>query len=520
MIRLTWCAIPCSDLLTRHTINNQDCPPAQKANGENSKEASSLRKRAMRGSAWTIAGYLINNFLRLGSNLVLAYALFPEAFAIVAYASIALQGLEMFSDIGIGPAIVQSPRGSDPIFLNTAWTLQIIRGLLLFTATFLLGFPVAWFYNEPSLAWVIPVTGLNFVINGLQSTSVHTCSRAINLSRLTIWGLIEAILKAAITITWALLWPSVWALIGGALISYTVGMFLTHTILPGIRNRLCWERKAVQSILRFGGWVFLSTMMTFLANQADRLILGKLVPMGVVGVYGIALMFARLPYDIGSRLAGSVLFPVLASIIQEDRSSFHRKFLKSRDLILAISQFGIVTVIIASPWFFNFVYDPRYKDASFLAPLLGGVVWFSILQSSADRALLALGDTHILAISNFCNLVFSTSGCLAGYYLAGMKGFVAGIALGNLAGHSVVSWALGKRNLSIIAQDLRYTVLIAMAFFLGTIPSLAISGLSIQWSLLFAAIGLTASAIVAYQHVMPLVAGPIQNFFHKIGQKV
>jgi len=503
----------------KHPINNQDCPPAKKANGENSKE-SSLRERAMRGSVWTIAGYLVNNLLRFCSNLVLAYALFPEAFAIVAYASIVLQGLEMFSDIGIGPAIVQSPRGSDPTFLNTAWTLQIIRGLLLFTATFLLGSPVAWFYNEPSLAWVIPVIGLNFVINGLQSTSVSTCSRAINLSRLTVWGLIEAILKAAITITWALLWPSLWALIGGALISYTVGMILTHTILPGIRNRLCWEREAVKSILMFGGWISLSTMMTFLANQADRLILGKLVSMGVVGVYGIALMFARLPYEIGTRLAGSVLFPVLASIMRQDRPSFHRKFLKSRDLILAISQFGIVTVIIASPWFFNFVYDPRYKDAAFLTPLLGGVVWFSILQSSSDRALLALGDTHILAISNFCNLVFSTTGCLAGYYIADMKGFVAGIALGNLAGHSVIIWALEKRKLSIITQDLRYTGLIALALFLGVFPSLAISGLNIQWSLLLASISLTASAIVAYRHVMPLVAGPIQNFFYRTGQKL
>lgn len=503
----------------RHTINNQDSPSSQKANREESPPLS-LQKRAMRGSVWTIAGFLINNLLRLGSNLVLAHALFPEAFAIVAYASIVLQGLEMFSDIGIGPAIVQSPRGSDPTFLNTAWTLQIIRGLILFTATFLLGFPVAWFYKEPSLAWVIPATGLNFVINGLQSTSVHTCSRAINLSRLTIWGLIEAILKAAITITWALLWPSVWALVGGTLISYTVGMFLTHTILPGIRNRLCWERKTVRSILRFGGWIFFGTMLTFLSNQIDRLILGKLMPMGVVGVYGIALMFARLPFEIGSKIIGRIQFPVLASIIHEERSSLHRKFLKSRNLILATSQLGVVTVIIVSPWFFNFAYDPRYKDAAFLTPLLGGAVWLTILQSSADNVFLALGDTHILATSNFCNFVFSTAGCLAGYYLADIKGFVAGTVLGNLAGHSVIAWTLGKRNLSILNQDVRYTALIIIAYLFGVIPSFVISDLNILWSLLLAAIGLTASAIVAYRYVMPIVAGPIQNFFHKIGQKV
>lgn len=475
-----------------------------------------LRERAMRGSAWTIAGYLVNNILRFGSNLVLAYALFPEAFAIVAYASIVLQGLQMLSDFGIGPAIVQSPRGEDPDFLNTAWTFQVIRGLILFLATVPLGWTMAWFYSEPQLTWIVPACGLNFITTGLQSTAVHTCSRSLSLGRITIWGIIEAVLKAAITIVWALLWPSVWALVGGSLIAYTVGLVLTHTMLPGIRNRFHWDRDAARTLMHFGSWVLVSTMLTFFALQADRLILGKLVPMGVVGVYSIALMFARLPYEVGSRLAGIVLFPALAAAARHDRETLHVKFLESRDAILAIAQLGLVAVIIGSPWFFRVFYDSRYSEAALFAPLLGGAVWFSILQSSADRALLALGDARMLAVSNIANFLVTVTGCFTGYHFGQMQGFIVGVGLGNLAGHAVIAWALGRRGLSINAQDLRYTGLVALASFIALgMPLLAPVLNTLAWKGVLATIGVLISTLYAYRRVKPLADGAFRMVFRR-----
>lgn len=498
---------------------NQPADPRQAADDAAPVHPPQLRERAMRSSAWTIAEYLVNNILRLGSNLILAHALFPEAFAIVAYASIVLQGLQMLSDIGLRPAIVQSPRGDDPDFLNTAWTFQVLRGVILFIATVLLGWPMAWFYNEPQLTWIVPACGLNFITTGLQSTAVHTCSRSLSLGRLTIVGIVEAVLKAAITIVWAQLWPSVWALVGGAFISYIIGLVLTHTALPGIRNRFRWERDAARALMHFGGWVFVSTMLTFFSGQADRLILGKLVPMGVVGVYSIALMFARLPYEMASRLTGSVLFPALAAIARRDRETFRAKLLESRDAILAVSQFGLVAMIIGSPWFFQFFYDSRYSAAAFFAPLLAATIWFTILQASADRALLALGDSRTLAVSNFANLVFTVAGCFMGYHLDQMRGFIVGVGLGNLAGHAVIAWALGRRGLSIIAQDLRYTGLVALASFIALGLPLLVPTLNTPvWQGSLATIGVSISMLYTCRRVKTLGKEALRMIFRRTAQ--
>ncbi len=481
--------------------------------GHDKRAARGLRSRAIRGSAWTFGSYAIGNVLRLGSNLVLAYVLFPEAFALTALAGIVLQALQMFSDVGIGPAIVHSKRGDDAAFLNTAWTMQSIRGVLLWLASAGVAWPMAIFYDAPDLIWVIPACGLTCIVTGLQSTAIFTRARDIQLGLITVLVLVETIVKTVITVVWALIWPSVWALIGGSLISFTLFTIATHTIIPGARNRFAWDGDAVRSLARFGRWVFASTAMTFFAMQFDRLILGKLAPLGVLGVYSIAYMFSKLPQDIGSRLATQVLFPALAEVVRRDSSLLGIKLAESRALILAISQFGIVGIIIASPWFFTLLYDARYADAAIFAPLLAGTVWISILQMSADRALLALGDAKSLALSNAANCIMTLGGCISGHWLAGMPGFIAGVGLGNAAGHGMIVIALRRHGVSILRQDFLFTgLVVGIASFTVVIPLLlTLSNPLSRTRIALGAVGLLISAGYAYQIVGPLAKSSLRK---------
>lgn len=85
----------------------------------------------MRGVAISLGTTVAQQLIRLGSNLILTRLLFPEAFGLMALVQTFMTGLAMFSDIGIGPSIIQNRRGEDPDFLNTAWTIQIGRGVML-----------------------------------------------------------------------------------------------------------------------------------------------------------------------------------------------------------------------------------------------------------------------------------------------------------------------------------------------------------------------------------------------------
>ncbi len=91
----------------------------------------SLKQRVFNASIWSLAGYGCNQLLRFGSNLLMTRLLVPEMFGVMALAGVVITGLAMFSDLGFKPNVVQSKRGSDPVFLNTIWVIQIFRGFLL-----------------------------------------------------------------------------------------------------------------------------------------------------------------------------------------------------------------------------------------------------------------------------------------------------------------------------------------------------------------------------------------------------
>ncbi|MEY8838750.1 oligosaccharide flippase family protein, partial [Cribrihabitans sp. XS_ASV171] len=98
-------------------------------------QGSSLMSRVLRSASWVIVGYGLSQALRLASNLILTRILFPEAFGMMTLVGLVVVGMQLFSDIGIGTSIVQNRRGDEPDFLDTAWTLQVLRGFLLFGLT-------------------------------------------------------------------------------------------------------------------------------------------------------------------------------------------------------------------------------------------------------------------------------------------------------------------------------------------------------------------------------------------------
>ena len=176
-----------------------------------------LGKLFRRGSAWSIASYGGSQLLRLGSNLILWRLVTAEAFGLMALVNTLMTGLTMFSEIGIGPSIVQNERGDDRDYLNTAWTLQAMRGCALFLAACVAAYPAAHFYKQPELALLVPFVALSALINGFNSTKLFTASRQLELGPLTIIELSSQLAGIVVMLVLAWMTHSVWALACAAL---------------------------------------------------------------------------------------------------------------------------------------------------------------------------------------------------------------------------------------------------------------------------------------------------------------
>ena len=104
----------------------------------------------------------------------------------MALVTVVLVASANFSDVGITPAILKDKRGHDPVFLNTAWTIQIGRGALLCLAIIALAEPLATFYDAPQLADLLLLCSLVPLIQGFFSTRIATARREIQLGRVII----------------------------------------------------------------------------------------------------------------------------------------------------------------------------------------------------------------------------------------------------------------------------------------------------------------------------------------------
>lgn len=423
-------------------------------------------QKAVRGSLWTLFGYGGSQVLRLVSNLILARFLFPEAFGLMALVKVFMHGLQMFSDLGIGPGIIQNKAGTQPPFLRTGWTIQVLRGFALGAITALLAVPVARFFaaNDPAamqLVYILPVVGLTAVIGGFSSTSIFTLNRKMQIGRVTMMELIPQVGSLTIMIVWAWIAPSVWALVAGGIAHSTVRMLLSHMWNQGPRDRFGWDREAAGELIRFGRWIFLSTVVTFLATHIDRILLGRMLSLAELGLYSIGMTFARVATHTTSRLSSVVLFPLLAKR-RDDPPGMIRSCLKARLAVLAAGGAVCIAFAIFAPTFFGLLYTEAYAGAGPISRWLALYVWFHILLISMSRIPLALGTPRILFVSN-CITACGMSLAVLGYYLAELPGFVVGMASADLLAQAYLIFRLPTGRSAMFRQGAIGT-LVAFAY--------------------------------------------------------
>jgi O-antigen/teichoic acid export membrane protein len=404
-----------------------------------------------------------------------------------------IQGLQGFSDVGIGPAIIQSKRGDEPPFLNTAWTIQVLRGFALGAVSALIAYPVMKLYGDRHLLWLMPLAGSTAIIAGFNSTSVFTLNRHLDVAKLTILNLVGQIAGAIVMIGWALKWPSVWALVAGNIASAIITLGYSHMMLPGMRNRFWWDRTAATEMMRFGRWIFVSTVLTFLALQADRLIFGKLVSMEVLGIYSVAAMMATLPTSVLLRLGGTVIFPAYSRARDAGRPvsavedldgvegaggtgigaetngaeskvaspQFQRVFDRVRLPLLAFGGLTAAGMIAGGPQIIQFLYDPRYHDAGRMLQLLAIAGWFQVLQITNGSALLALGSPKSVAASNVAKLAAMVIFVPLGYWRFGLNGAIVGIIASDVLKYVVSGAAARMKGLHMGVKDVLLSLAVA-----------------------------------------------------------
>ncbi len=433
-----------------------------------------LKGKVLTGSIWSLGGYGASQVIRLGSSLILTRVLFREVFGVMALVQTFVTGIHMFSDLGIGPSLIQNPKGEEPDFYNTAWTLQVFRGMGIWLLSFLVAWPAARFYYNPGwttytqwdLFLFIPAVGFSALIGGFNSTAIFTLNRRLDLKRLTLLQLGYQGVAVVIMVAWALEWKTVWALIGGRLIADLFFAVVSHKIIPGYRNRFHWDKKYALELIHFGKWIFLSTVLTFLAQQSDKLIFGKIVTLETLGVYWVAFNLAVLPTTGILKIGSQVAFPAYSEKVRSGEG-LEETFWRMRKPLVAMGGAILGVYLVSGRDVVAVLYDPRYSGAGWMLQFLALGAWFQIQECTNGSALLALGDAKWVAAGNGAKVAGLVLLVPLGYTLWGFQGAILGLAGADLFRYAVSLTGLLKHGLRVFRGDIGLDLLLGLSVGLG-----------------------------------------------------
>ncbi len=445
-------------------------PPEPAAVGS---KKPTLKARIVRAGSWTLLAHAASQVLRLGGSLILTRLLVPEMFGVLAIAMVIQTVLSLLSDIGLRQTVIHSARGESRALLDTAWTVQVLRGILIWVVCSLVAaglvvagglgwLPAGSVYAAPELPAMTVGLALAAIVTGFQSTKLMSTNRDLDLR----WGVVIDFLSQVIGLVVAvgLAWwtRSIWSFVVSSLVAAIVSTVLSHWWVPGANNRFCWDRASAKELFGYGRWVLLSSLLFVLASNGDRMLLGGWFDAATLGVYGIALNLATVAEVAGSRLFAAVAMPAFSEKVRMDRSGLPSVYFRMRlpfDLMFLLCAGALFSL---GPVLVQGLYDSRYAQAGTMLQWLSFTLVFA-RYGMTGSAYLALGEPRLLTWIHVVKAVsiFVLTPVL--YSMFGLTGALIAIAFHAAPTLPVMYWF--NRQLGL--NDLRFELKVLPAWPLG-----------------------------------------------------
>jgi O-antigen/teichoic acid export membrane protein len=393
--------------------------------------------------------------------------LFPEVFGLLALVTVVLHGIKMFSDIGISTSVVRDDRGDEIGYLNTAWTLQTIRGLLIWIVSCLLAYPASVIYSSAELLLLIPFIGFSAVIQGFNSPKILSYRRHLRVKQLVSWELATQVVTVVISVLLAWEYGSVWSVAFGGVIGALFGCALSYFIAGGKLPKFTMDRDAILSIWSFGRWIFLSTALTFVIQQGDVLILGAFLTKQDLGMFAIAVIWSRAVLQLLLKINDQVMVPLYSQVIREDKNAIKGKIKIARTHLLLATLPMACLMIVGGQILIELLYDSRYHSAGWMLQILSVGTIGSIISASAGAALLSLGDSFNFMLFQIARALLLIVCMLLGGYYFGVVGLISGVAVSKILSYPFLAVILSRHKIWLPGLDMTAYLATSIAVIFG-----------------------------------------------------
>jgi O-antigen/teichoic acid export membrane protein len=352
----------------------------------------SLTSKVVKGGGWMLITRLVTRLVGFGVSMVLARLLTPEAYGLVAVGTLTISLLQVFTDVGFQQSLIQESDDIKPL-IGTAWTVGVLRGIVISMVMFLLAPWISRFFGLPEAAPIVRVFSLHPFIYSLTNIHIIFFQKELDFFKQFIYEVSALAGNLIVGIGLALLWQNAWALVAGQLASVTIQVVVSYFLFPALPS-LEMDWASARDLYNFGKWVFWGGIVSYFSMRGDTYFVGRLFNEKVLGLYTMAYRIANLPVDELKRSLARVLFPAYAKI-QNNPQKLNRAFLSAYKLLSSFMLPASIGLALVAPDFINVILGDKWVEMVPLLRILGFAAASRALMVAGSGFTWGVGSPHI-----------------------------------------------------------------------------------------------------------------------------
>ena len=379
----------------------------------------SLRARVLTGFRWTTSARLLSQVITWAITLLVIRLLTPADYGLLAMATVFVAFLAIFSELGLGAAVVQKA-DVDERLLRRAFGVVLIVHFAL-TALLALSAPlIAAFYVEPRVVPVIRVLSLQFVLAAFAVIPDAQLQRRMEFRNRSLVDLSGAIVGSLVTLAMAFGGAGVWALVAGSLLNQLLKTVGINWLSPFV-HKPDFSVKGMRSLFTFGGHMTAAGVFGMIYTQMDIIICARLLGNEILGFYSVAVHLASLPTQKISGLINGVAFPAFATMQHDVRKVAENVLLGTR--ILSFFAFPVSWGMSSiAPEIVDVILGPKWTHSIIPLQILALVIPLRTSSILLATAVQGMGRSDIVLRNTVWAVAVSGPVLFIGAYWGGLTG--------------------------------------------------------------------------------------------------
>jgi lipopolysaccharide exporter len=456
-----------------------------------------VRSRLLKGAVWLSGARLASNILATISTLFLARLLLPSDFGLVALGTSTLNILTSITSIKLSEALVQHRDPSHRHF-HTAWTLNLLRGVLIGSIFALIAVPVARYYGDYRLENVMLALSGSAILNGLENPRAIMLTKELIFWQQFMLQVSQKLVTLITSVLIALIYHSYWALIGGILLGQFVGVLVSYTVLP---FRPAFSIAHARELFSFSIWLTFSDAINAINWNFDPLLVGKFIGKTELGYYSVGNSLAVMASREATAPLTGTLFPAFSNLAH-DPVRLAAAYQRAQALVTAVAlPAGVGMALIADP-LVRLTMGERWLPAVIVIRILAAAFAAQSLSSLAQPLAMAAGRTQLLFKRDLQGFLFRVPLVIVGLYFGGFAGVLYARAIvgtsGLLFNANVVTKVTGLSLWQQIRPNMRAVAsVLLMAAVLAPMDAFSNKGSS-HWAVALNLGALIAAGAVVY----------------------